>query len=340
MHARTSRSTRSGDVRGEPHPDHPAEREAAEREAVEPGRVRRRKRRLREALDRPRPDGLLAVPGVVVPDQRRTASRAARRSAPTPRASSRATDERRSGGLTPGGVAASARSTNADGGAEVVLRRHAGAALGGGLGAEVRPHPLGVDLEPLERRPARGTPPRPSARAASHSGSHSACHAPAARSCSCSPPERRREGVDAEGARAREHGADRVPLVRHRRRAAAGNAHLPDLRLREQEDVEGDLRARGRDAVERGHELPHGRPRRVPGDVGLRRGRARPRRPAARRARASPSSASVPAAPPSEATGRQATRRASAEHRPRRATRPPSARTSSAPPAASASAPA
>ena len=59
--------------------------------------------------------------------------------------------------------------------------------------------------------------------------------------------------MDVLGAGADEHRADGVPLVRHRRGAAVtGLAHLGDLRLREQREVERDLRAEARGDGERG----------------------------------------------------------------------------------------
>ncbi len=231
------------------------------------------------------------MPGVVVPDTVEPGRRAARRSAPTPRASCRAT--------TRGGAAARSPSTawwthrprrpgerpvdERGRGAEVVLGRDAGTALGGGLGAEVRPHPLGVDLEPLER-PAHVERRAPVSASRSQSGSHSACHAPAARSCSCSPAKSAARACTRR-AQARARTGPRVSLVRHRRRAAAPGRAPPHLGLCEQHDVQGDLPAGGRDAVERGDELAHAACASRARGRRARRGRARRRRPAARRAR-------------------------------------------------------
>ena len=50
---------------------------------------------------------------------------------------------------------------------------------------------------------------------------------------------------DVLGAGAREHQPDRIAFVRHRRRpAVAGEPHLADLRLREEFEIERDLRAK------------------------------------------------------------------------------------------------
>ena len=65
----------------------------------------------------------------------------------------------------------------------------------------------------------------------------------------------------------REHRADRVVLVRHRRGAATGPlGHLAHLGLREQHDVTADLRGRTRRAGERAGQLCDRRPDRVPRD--------------------------------------------------------------------------
>ena len=64
---------------------------------------------------------------------------------------------------------------------------------------------------------------------------------------------------------AREHRPDRVALVRHRRRPPpSGSAHLADLGLREQREVERDLRAAPGGDRERGAELGERRAARVP----------------------------------------------------------------------------
>ena len=59
-------------------------------------------------------------------------------------------------------------------------------ALGQQRVVEVRAHALGVDLELLDRHSRSQAAAEPVARSSSRSGAHSACHAPAARSCSCS----------------------------------------------------------------------------------------------------------------------------------------------------------
>ena len=72
-------------------------------------------------------------------------------------------------------------------------------------------------------------------------------------------------GADVLGARARERGPDRVPLVRHRRgHAAFGKPHLGHLGLREQRKVERDLRAEARRDGERRAELRDRQASRVP----------------------------------------------------------------------------
>ena len=91
-----------------------------------------------------------------------------------------------------------------------------------------------------------------------------------------------------------------VVLVRHRRRAAArALAHLAHLGLGEQDDVARDLRARRGGRGERRAELDQRAAVGVPRHRAARPGRARGRRGARPRARASPSTASVPTAPPS-----------------------------------------
>ncbi len=68
-----------------------------------------------------------------------------------------------------------------------------------------------------------------------------------------------------------EHGLSRVALVRHRRRPAALSLrHLADLRLREQYDVERDLRDRDRSLRECAAEGDERRAARVPRQHGLR----------------------------------------------------------------------
>ena len=86
---------------------------------------------------------------------------------------------------------------------------------------QVRAHPLRVDLEPVERSATAAAAPPVSA-SARESASHSACQAPSARSCSCSPPASTRGAACTRRAQAtRERRPDGVALVRHRRRAAA-----------------------------------------------------------------------------------------------------------------------
>ena len=119
----------------------------------------------------------------------------------------------------------------------------------GQVRTEVRPHPLGVDLEVLEAvaQPRRGRPGRRAAARAD--GPPLGVPGPAARSCSCAMRGQQRRDQPGCALRGGGPGADRgdrVVLVRHRRRAAAARdalAHLADLGLREQDDVAGDLAA-------------------------------------------------------------------------------------------------
>ena len=101
------------------------------------------------------------------------------------------------------------------------------------------------------------------------SASHSACQAPAARSCSCSSDAGEHAGVSRRepSARARERRADRVALLRHRRGPSrpAAFRHLGDLGLRQQHEVERDLRGDTGGGRERGAELRDASPVRVPG---------------------------------------------------------------------------
>ena len=146
---------------------------------------------------------------------------------------------------------------------------------------------------------------------ASESAFHSACHAPAARSCSCSTRRSTPAAAWTCSAQARTSteptGFRLCGIVDEP--AVAGLAHLGDLRLREQREVERDLRAEARGDGERGAELGDRQPTRVPrqhrlGQVELAassaRSTSRPR---------SPSEASVPPAPPSCAGRRAAARR-------------------------------
>ena len=103
---------------------------------------------------------------------------------------------------------------------------------------------------------ASAGPPRPRRRvtaSAAESAGHSACQAPAARSCSCSPPVSRPAFACTSRAHARASTAAAglrlcgIELDD----AAAGLANLADLGLREQDDVEADLPARARGGVER-----------------------------------------------------------------------------------------
>ena len=103
----------------------------------------------------------------------------------------------------------------------------------------------------------------------SHSGRHSLCQAPAARSCSCDHRVQQR-GDEARrllGAAERGDRGDRVALVRHRGRAAGrGLAHLADLGLGEQRDVARGLADRARGDAERAGELADPAAQGVPRD--------------------------------------------------------------------------
>ena len=107
-------------------------------------------------------------------------------------------------------------------------------------------------------------------------------------------------------ARACERRADRVALLRHRRgpSRAAAFRHFGDLGLREQHEIEGDLRGDAGGDRERSPELRNASPVRVPRERREPAGRARVRRGRAARCRWSPKPASVPAAPPSCAASR------------------------------------
>ena len=72
-------------------------------------------------------------------------------------------------------------------------------------------------------------------------------------------------GLRAARARARERRADGIALVRHRRGSSPGRlAHLGDLRLCEQRDVDGDLGGRTGRNRERGGDPRDGDAVRVP----------------------------------------------------------------------------
>ena len=146
--------------------------------------------------------------------------------------------------------------------------------------------------------------------------------------------------MDEPRARAREHRAGGVPLVRHRRGAAAGAlGDLADLRLREQDDVEPDLPARGSHGSQGAAQgrrpasrfVCHGHDRLL--EPELRREPGRHFEPS------SPNAASVPAAPPSCAGSRTAASRSRGVEKPGRASPPRGSRRSSVPPAGGASAP-
>src|SRR5262249_11912174 len=112
---------------------------------------------------------------------------------------------------------------------------------------EIREHPRGVDMEPVEYATGRR---RCTSRVRERIRERAPFRLP--------PPARAlvltdegldqdlRGGCDPAPAGDRDRGADRVALVRHGRRAslACGLAHLADLRLLEQRHVVADLRAR------------------------------------------------------------------------------------------------
>ena len=105
----------------------------------------------------------------------------------------------------------------------------------------------------------------------SHSGRHSLCQAPAARSCSCTIAASRVATSAGRLLRAAERGdrGDRVALVRHRGRAAGrGLAHLADLGLGEQGDVARGLADRAGGDAERARELADPAAQGVPGQDG------------------------------------------------------------------------
>ena len=213
---------------------------------------------------------------------------------------------------------------------------------GPSAGLEVGAHSLRIDLEPASARRAPSAAPPVNASAPDRAG-HSACQAPRG------PLVLLRQRGEQHGpapftcrAQAtRQHAADRVPLLGHRRRATAlGLGHLADLGLAQERHVQADLRDRpGGDARARLRA-----PRPGPGSCARadrlaqarapRRAAARPRGPRRRAPRASRPRrrAGRPAAHP----GHAPERRASPPER-RRASRPPSGRTSSAPPAGAAS---
>ncbi len=91
--------------------------------------------------------------------------------------------------------------------------------------------------------PAAATAP-PANASAPESASHSACQLPTARSCSCAgaPSEDRRMSLRELRVRHRERRADRIALLRHRRRPAGGRlGHFAHFGLSEQRDVSSDL---------------------------------------------------------------------------------------------------
>ena len=101
----------------------------------------------------------------------------------------------------------------------------------------------------------------PVAASAVESALHSACHAPVARSCSCTTLSNEDSRVRTRVTLARdgEHGSDGVALVGHRRGSAwCTLGDLSHLGLRQQHDVRGDLRRRSCDAGERARQLGNG----------------------------------------------------------------------------------
>ena len=90
---------------------------------------------------------------------------------------------------------------------------------------EVRAHPRRVDLEPLRRRtPSRRARRRPAARSPAASPTPRASCRGRARAPAQRREHRRDEAGDAHRRRERDGRADRIALVRHRRRAAAARA--------------------------------------------------------------------------------------------------------------------
>ena len=125
---------------------------------------------------------------------------------------------------------------------------------------------------------AMSTAAPPAAASAPAMPSHSACQAPAARSCSCtrlpvrSVAERLRPACTGE----RERRSDRVALVRERGGSAAalagGLAQLADLGLGHEHDVERDLAERARQRREGRSQGGDAHARGVPGQRGLLQG--------------------------------------------------------------------
>ncbi len=188
-------------------------------------------------------------------------------------------------------------------------------------------------------RHSRAAAARPRVRAsASESAVHSACHRrPRARARARRRARTRRVRVDEPRAGAGQHRTGGIALVRHRRGAAAFRlGDLADLRLREQDDVEADLRRSRRNRVERAPDRGDRAAVRVPRDDRLGETELRGERGEHLRATV---------AERSERAGRAAELRREGAARAglarvddgRRASRRPSRRRSSAPPAGAAS---
>ena len=177
------------------------------------------------------------------------------------------------------GNRSSARSTKTSAGAEVrrvAVRRENAAARRASRARRTASSLMfarmrsACDLEPVETVADRRRAP-PASASASDSAFHSACQAPAARSMLVLALRQHAHlCVHAARARTREHRPCRIPLVRHRRglpsRRLRDFAHL---RLREQDDVEPDLRRRRRDRSERARQLGNASAVRVPRQCGL-----------------------------------------------------------------------
>ena len=159
--------------------------------------------------------------------------------------------------------------------------------------ADVRAHPLGVDLEPVERLAHRRAAP-PVQRERVRRAAHSACQAPAAALVLLRRRrEQRRRGAGARRAHARASveptGLRLCGIVEEP--PARRLAHLADLGLREQHDVEPRSSPTRPAATPSARAEPRDRGRgRVPGhdrlgEVELRREAARDLEPAGRRAR-------------------------------------------------------
>ena len=150
---------------------------------------------------------------------------------------------------------------------------------------------------------------------------HSACQPPSPRSCSCgiAASMRRHQSGRADRRGEGDRRGDRIPLVRHRRRTAAGFARLgglADFGLREQREVARDLAAaRRRPRRARRRAAAADRGGRATADPGTGKPEARGQQRSATRGPSSPSAASVPDAPPNCRT--HARRRARHRERPR-----------------------